>query len=96
MNEDLDGPWDFNEFIHNHSEEEEVEDSDAEDEVEDSDAEDEGARYNPLSLVQIAGEEIGRILTSYHFTLSDEFISVVKILGELSNVSFKFYPFHFQ
>ena len=88
MNEDLDGPWDFNEFIvDNHSEEEEVEDSDAEDE---------GARYNPLSLVQIAGEEIGRILTSYHFTLSDEFISVVKILGELSYVSFKFYPFHFQ
>ena len=87
MNEDLDGPWDFNEFIHNHSEEEEVEDSDAEDE---------DARYNPLSLAQIAGEEIGRILTSYHFTLSDEFISVIKILGELSYVSFKFYPFHFQ
>ena len=89
MNEDVDGPWDFNDFIVEIDSEEDVEDEDA-------DAEDEDKRNNPLSLAQIAGEEIGRILTSYHFTLSDEFISVVKILGELSYVSFKFYPFHFQ
>ena len=88
MDVDLDGPWDFNEFIvDNHSEEEEVEDSDAEDE---------DARNNPHSLAQITGEVIRRILTSTNFSPSDEFFSHVKILGEMSYVSVKFYPFHFQ
>ena len=49
MNEDIDGPWDFNDFIVETDSEEEVEDEDA-------DAEDEDKRNNPLSLAQIAGE----------------------------------------
>ena len=80
MNEDIDGPWDFNDFIVEIDSEEDVEDEDA-------DAEDEDKRNNPLSLAQIAGEEIRRILTTDRSSPSDQFISDVKILGEMSHVS---------